>query len=884
MNRLLKYSLVFIPAALHLWNGPVLSQTINPYNRIVDPFAIARLDEPDFAPLKMASGWIDPQYGKYPLDSSYWIYAQDTGSGIITHLFVTSRNPDSQTSYRLYVDNVLVRQDDMQAFFDTSYKYFQSPLDTIIGEARLCDVQIPYRHGFQLMTKLLLYNWYDYCWRPLPSSVPILSGSQTSSSQLLAEEQSADSVYRNPALLWRGTTASDKNYSSVVQARSNTTLLTIEGSNIVRTFKIRPASYDTTLDSLWLNIYWDGESTPSFSTSLLSLFGQSYDFRDLHSLAMDFSQDSGFTMHLPMPFAHSMRVELSNRSSKADTVSGTVSLIAKSVDPAVYGSLHTYSSISNPTKFEVDHPLLHIKGTGKYVGTLMGIHDIQIVGTMEGDAIFRVDSIPQFTVDYEGTEDYFNGAAYFSYGNFFTPFAGTSNSYANFFRFHYLDPIDFRSSLDVDMQHGLSDDSHEYYRTLAFWYQRQIPFWVDRDTIRPGEVWHISGGGYQPNEEIDIFLDSIRFSQPKAGPDGTFNLTCIVPNLRSKYYTLSVNGISSPYKIFLNNNPTIRLLDEPKPLSLKVGDTIHFSSEGFIPGDSLTATIGGKNATTRASVVAERETSGWFIVPDLADNTYTVSVSGSQSGAAIPPDQIHVTRTLRFECEDLWTPQSSCVGTSKFLPLLEYLPNDFSDDAILWFRPDSNCHQVNTTFFLPYSDTFSVEFRYGRGRLFGDYDILFDSVMIAHIQGYDSMRYRSDSLWFGTGYYPSGNHSISFRYTGRDSRGTDSVFWADFIKFNPIDLFFDSGIPVPVRDTNEDMILYPNPATSDLSIVAPNSGEPGAVIIITDLLGRELIRESSATLLDGTVHCSLAGLDRGIYFVRLQQGGTVLTKPFSIVR
>ncbi len=476
----MRYSHSFLCVLAFTAAAPLFAQTINPYSRLVDPLAISRLNEPDFAPLRQAYGW------GYAWDSNYYVTAQDTGVGIITHLWLTSLLPDSETGLKLIVDGQELRSATFQNFFDHPDGNMRNPFDTIIGEARLCDVQISYQKGFQLLTKCPGTSsalWYDFAWRPLPASVDLPFSDGLNTLVFLQDELQADSVYRNPSLLWRGTTGVDSSYKALLTSGADSTLLTIKGSNIVRSFRLLPSYYDSTLDSVWLDIYWDGEASPSFSTSLLSLFGQSYDFRDLHSLPIEFTQDSGFEMRLPMPFASSMRIAFRNISSKPVTIQGKVSLIPQAVDRDTFGYLHARYSQTDPTRYGVYHPVLHIKGKGKYIGLLMGIHDLQLVETYEGDAVFTIDSSTWNSFHYGGTEEYFNGALYFYTGDYFMPFGGTSNNFANYFRFHYLDAMDFREAFDFDFQHGNNNDSHEYYRTLAFWYQRHIPFWTDHDTI-----------------------------------------------------------------------------------------------------------------------------------------------------------------------------------------------------------------------------------------------------------------------------------------------------------------------------------------------------------------------------------------------------------------
>src|ERR1017187_7811087 len=187
---------------------PLTAQTINPYLRLTDPLAIARLDEPDFAPLRYdANEWAGGTGGDsmYP---GYSIVAQDTGAGIITHLFVITRTPDSLTGYKLIVDGQILRSATDSQFYLKPSGFFHSPLDTIIGEARLGDVQIPYRNGFELLFKSTGYYWSDYGWRPLQVS-DALPDASLNSNVLSEEESQAAAVYKNPSLLWQGTSGRD---------------------------------------------------------------------------------------------------------------------------------------------------------------------------------------------------------------------------------------------------------------------------------------------------------------------------------------------------------------------------------------------------------------------------------------------------------------------------------------------------------------------------------------------------------------------------------------------------------------------------------------------------------------------------------------------------
>jgi hypothetical protein len=73
------------------------SQEIHYYDRITDPRAITRLDNIDNEPVRIVSkvGW--PQGPRDPIDG-FHILAQDTGAGIITHIWTQLHNQEDSNT------------------------------------------------------------------------------------------------------------------------------------------------------------------------------------------------------------------------------------------------------------------------------------------------------------------------------------------------------------------------------------------------------------------------------------------------------------------------------------------------------------------------------------------------------------------------------------------------------------------------------------------------------------------------------------------------------------------------------------------------------------------------------------------------------------------
>jgi hypothetical protein len=139
--------------------------------------------------------------------------------------------------------------------------------------------------------------------------------------------------------------------------------------------------------------------------------------------------------------------------------------------------------------------------------------------------------------------------------------------------------------------------------------------------------------------------------------------------------------------------------------------------------------------------------------------------------------------------------------------------------------------------------------------MFANFDLLLDSAVIGHVSGFDTVIYRNDSLVLAVKFLPIGEHTLSFRYSGRDARATDSILWADYIQLTPTDRYVDSGVPI-LTDTVPAFSIYPNPAVNSITVTP--SGNP---IAIFDPLGRSYDVKQTGNSLD------ISTLPPGVYFV-----------------
>ncbi len=248
-----------------------------------------------------------------------------------------------------------------------------------------------------------------------------------------------------------------------------------------------------------LRMYWDDHAEPSVNVPVGDFFGIGHGrVANYTSALFDMSinpdeQRGAFNSWVTMPFAKNARIELENESD-------TVVRIFYYVDSQKWGdfpedTLYFHSAWrcempceaapkvdgkegSNLTG-DANYLILEAAGSGTYIGCNLSINN-QVGGWWgEGDDIIFIDG-ESFSGSLHGTgsEDYFCHA-WGMQANCY-PYAGTSlfnRDHTNWegpwtmYRLHVPDPIPFRKSIRVTIEHGHNNHRSDDYSSTAYWYQ-----------------------------------------------------------------------------------------------------------------------------------------------------------------------------------------------------------------------------------------------------------------------------------------------------------------------------------------------------------------------------------------------------------------------------
>lgn len=271
------------------------------------------------------------------------------------------------------------------------------------------------------------------------------------------------------------------------------TLAELEGPGIIQHIWFTVSSEDPYYPrSLTLRIYWDGSLAPAVEAPLGDFFGVGHGMSTVtvNSIPVHVSSEGrALNCYWPMPFRKQARVTISNDSFTYRTRSFFWYIDWQKVEglPANTRYFHAQYRQEFPAKAG-DYLILDAEGEGHYVGVVYSVQNAMPGWFGEGDDRFYVDGEPEPSLRGTGTEDYFCDA--WGFREFNGPFYGVSvwegyevGDRGTVYRWHILDPVQFRKSLRVTIEHKGAyvnengefisgfQERPDYLSSCAFWYQ-----------------------------------------------------------------------------------------------------------------------------------------------------------------------------------------------------------------------------------------------------------------------------------------------------------------------------------------------------------------------------------------------------------------------------
>lgn len=262
------------------------------------------------------------------------------------------------------------------------------------------------------------------------------------------------------------------------------------------------------LRKILLQAWWDGEADASIKVPIGDFFGMGHaQTRNFTSLPLQMSPQDGRALNcwFPMPFARSARLSVTNEcTEKLAYLYYYIDYEELDELPPDIGYFHAQWRRQNPTDgidetgmsngdFQFsghntsgagNYVILEAHGRGHYVGCNFNVHNLRQTDEWnwygEGDDMIFIDGEP-FPPSFHGTgsEDYFN-TAWCPTQPYNAPYHGINlpggpnwSGKISLYRFHVEDPIRFRQSIRVTIEHGHNNHRSDDISSTAYWYQAE---------------------------------------------------------------------------------------------------------------------------------------------------------------------------------------------------------------------------------------------------------------------------------------------------------------------------------------------------------------------------------------------------------------------------
>ncbi len=242
---------------------------------------------------------------------------------------------------------------------------------------------------------------------------------------------------------------------------------------------------------LTLRAYWDGSETPGIECPLGDFFGVGFGaMSSYQSLPVTVSSHGrALNCWWKMPFKKRARLTVTNDSATDRVASLYFYLDWQKYESLEEDALYFHARYRQAFPAQPgDYTILETSGRGHYVGTVHSAMMVENGWYGEGDDRFYIDGETTPSLRGTGTEDYFGDA--WGFRPFSYPYNGVSlwegyfpGDRATAYRWHIEDPITFKRSLKVEIEHrgsvfndlamqlGSFIERSDWVSSVAYWYQ-----------------------------------------------------------------------------------------------------------------------------------------------------------------------------------------------------------------------------------------------------------------------------------------------------------------------------------------------------------------------------------------------------------------------------
>lgn len=258
---------------------------------------------------------------------------------------------------------------------------------------------------------------------------------------------------------------------------------------------------------VYLEFFWEDNVYPSVQVPLGDFFGMGHGMcHNFVSEPLQMSPQDGRALNCwwPMPFKKAARIDVINECETVLMLYYYIDYEEKEHDTDIcyfhalwnrdkhtkgisrdkFASWEDYQLRGENLTGEGNYIILDVEGEGHYVGCNLNIHNQDTTHEFdwpgEGDDMIYIDGESFPSIHGTGTEDYFNTswcpAQEYNAPHHGIILPGEHNwkGKITYYRYHINDPITFKKSIKVTIEHGHNNHRSHDFSSTAYWYAKNI--------------------------------------------------------------------------------------------------------------------------------------------------------------------------------------------------------------------------------------------------------------------------------------------------------------------------------------------------------------------------------------------------------------------------
>lgn len=361
-----------------------------------------------------------------------------------------------------------------------------------------CYVPIPYQKSCKILAEDKWGHYYHFTYQTFPKDTVIPTFRRDLSAPEKAAMENVDlflnqKMGTDPAGKREGEVAETKSIN--IPASNIVSLAVIKGPRAITALRLKLNSragekenFDLAkiLREVILQVFWDGETSPSVWSPLGDFFGTAPGVNPYRSLPLGVIQDkdsssSEWYSYWYMPFAREARLELKNEGPLSISLEATLVHAPLSRPIETLGRFHAkwhrdaFLPIETKPERAIDWTMLKTEGRGRFCGVMLHVWNPKGGWWGEGDEKLFVDGEKFPSTFGTGSEDYF-GYAWSDPTCFQRPFhnqtfnSGNNLGHISVNRWQVVDNVPFQKSFEGAIEKYFSSRQSTLYAGIAYWY------------------------------------------------------------------------------------------------------------------------------------------------------------------------------------------------------------------------------------------------------------------------------------------------------------------------------------------------------------------------------------------------------------------------------